>query len=119
MRRDEIRVSPIVESMLGLNPGELSTKVEDFLRYFHPADQERFKVLLWSVRERSGGFIHTDFRLRHADNSYRWFDLDAASAPSADRRTLRCVGLLRDVTDAKRAQSRLMQDAVHDSDGAI
>ncbi|MGI9423786.1 MAG: EAL domain-containing protein [Hyphomicrobiaceae bacterium] len=114
VRRDEVRVSPIIESMLGLNPGELSAKVEDFLRYFHPADQERFKVLLWSVRERGGGYIHTDFRLRHTDNSYRWFDLDAASAPSADRRTLRCVGLLRDVTDAKRAQSRLMQDAVHD-----
>ncbi|MGI9411015.1 MAG: EAL domain-containing protein [Hyphomicrobiaceae bacterium] len=114
-RREEIKVSPIVESILGLNAGELSTKVGDFLKYLHPADQERFRVLLWSIQERGGGTLQTDFRLRHADNSYRWFDLEAASVPTADRRTLRCVGLMRDVTDTKRSQSRLMHDAVHDS----
>ena len=31
------------------------------------------------------------------------------------RGCLRCVGLIRDVTDLKRAQERLMHDAVHDS----
>ncbi len=114
-RREEIKVSPIVEATLGLSPGELSTKVEDFLKYLHPADQDRFRVLLWSVQERGEGLLRTDFRLRHADNSYRWFDLEAASVPTADRRSLRCVGLIRDVTDAKRAHVRLLHDAVHDN----
>ena len=114
-RRDEMKVSPVIESILGLNSGELSTKVDDFQRHMHPADQERFRLLLWSVQERGEGMIQTDFRLRHTDSSYRWFELDAASVATADRRTLRCVGLMRDVTDAKRAQMRLMHDAVHDS----
>ena len=115
VRRDEVRVSPIIESMLGLNPGELSAKVEDFLRYFPPSRSgavQGFTV----VRPRARRWLHP-YRFSACATptiSYRWFDLDAASAPSADRRTLRCVGLLRDVTDAKRAQSRLMQDAVHD-----
>ena len=34
---------------------------------------------------------------------------------TSDRRSLRCVGLLRDITDEKRAQERLLHDAVHDS----
>ncbi len=114
-RRDEVKLSPVVEAILGLNSGELSTKVDDFQRHMHPADQERFRLLLWSVQERGEGVIQTDFRLRHADSSYRWFELDAASVATADRRSLRCVGLIRDVTDAKRAQLRLMHDAVHDS----
>ena len=114
-RRDEVKLSPIIEAILGLNSGELSTKVDDFQRHMHPADQERFRLLLWSVQERGEGTIQTDFRLRHADSSYRWFELDAASVATADRRSLRCVGLMRDVTDAKRAQLRLMHDAVHDS----
>ena len=59
--------------------------------------------------------MRIEFRMRHVDNSYRWFELEAASVPSADRRNLRCVGLIREVTDAKRAQERLMHDAVHDS----
>lgn len=112
-RRDEIKVSPLVEEALGLNPGELSTKVDEFVKHVHPADRERFRLMLWSVQERSGGRIAIDFRLRHADNTYRCFELEAASVPSADVRAVRCVGLVRDITDAKRAHERLLHDAVH------
>ena len=114
-RRDEIKVSPIVEAMLGLKPGDLSVKADDFAARMHPADRERFKLLLWSMKERSGGEMRIEFRIRHIDNSYRWLELEAASAPSSDRRNLRCVGLLRDVTDGKRSQERLLHNAVHDS----
>jgi diguanylate cyclase (GGDEF)-like protein/PAS domain S-box-containing protein len=114
-RREEIKVSPLVEAILGLKPGLLSAKTAEFLRYMHPADAERLKVLMWSVREQAGGEMRLDLRLRHADNSYRWFDLEAASVPVSDRRHLRYVGLMREVTDAKRAQERLLFDAVNDS----
>ena len=69
--------------------------------------------MLMSAQERSGVRIKTDFRLRHSDNSWRWFELEAASVPNSDGRTLRCVGLLRDVSDVKRAHERLLHDAVH------
>ena len=114
-RRDEIKVSPVVEAMLGLKAGQLSTKTESFVAHMHPADRERFKLLLWSMKERAGGEMRIEFRMRHVDNSYRWFDLEAASLPTADRRNLRCVGLVRETTDAKRAQERLLHNAVHDS----
>jgi diguanylate cyclase (GGDEF)-like protein/PAS domain S-box-containing protein len=115
-RRDEIKVSPIVEAMLGLKTGELSTRAEHFTSHMHPADRERFKLLLWSMKERGGGGdMRIEFRMRHVDNSYRWFELEAASVPTSDRRNLRCVGLVREVTDSKRAQERLLHNAVHDS----
>ncbi len=112
-RRDEVKVSPIIEATLGLASGELSAKVDDFAKHLHPADRERFRLVLWGVQERNGGSLHIELRMRHADNSYRWFEIEAASVPNADRRALRCVGLMRDITDAKRAQDRLMHDAVH------
>ena len=114
-RRDEIKVSPVIEASLGLSAGELSTKVDDFVKHLHQADRDRFRLILWSMQERTWAKIRTDFRMRHADNSYRWFELEAASIPNADARALRCVGLIRDVTDAKRAHERLLHDAVHDS----
>jgi diguanylate cyclase (GGDEF)-like protein/PAS domain S-box-containing protein len=114
-RRDEVKVSPAIEASLGLNPGELCTKVDDFIKHLHPTDRERFRMILWSIQERTWARIKTDFRMRHADNSYRWFELEAASVPNADARAMRCVGLVRDVTDAKRAHERLLHDAVHDS----
>lgn len=114
-RRDEVKVSPAIEASLGLNAGELCTKVDDFIKHLHPTDRERFRMILWSIQERTWARIRTDFRMRHADNSYRWFELEAASVPNADARAMRCVGLVRDVTDAKRAHERLLHDAVHDS----
>ncbi|MET0408810.1 MAG: EAL domain-containing protein [Hyphomicrobium sp.] len=113
IRRDEIKVGPEVEIALSLMPGELTSKVDDFLKHVHPTDKERFRVTLMSAQERSGIRIKSDFRLRHADNSWRWFELEAASVPNADGRTLRCVGLMRDVSDTKRAHERLLHDAVH------
>jgi diguanylate cyclase (GGDEF)-like protein len=114
-RRDEFKISPQVEMALGLPAGALSTTVEDFTKHVHSADRERFRLTLWSVQERNGGAIQLDFRMRHTDNSYRWFEIEAASLPATDRRALRCVGLMRDVTDSKRAHERLLHDAVHDS----
>jgi len=113
IRRDEFKVGTEIENALALMPGELSSKVEDFVKHMHPMDQERFRVMLLSAQERAGVRIRTDFRMRHADNSWRWFDLEAASVPNADGRTLRCVGLIRDITNSKRAYERLLHDAVH------
>ena len=114
-RRDEIKVSPIMEAILGLKAGELSAKIADFTKHMHPTDRERFKLLLGSMKDRADGEMRIEFRMRHVDSSYRWFELEAAAVPSSDRRNIRCVGLVREVTDAKRAQERLMHDAVHDS----
>ncbi|MEO1607933.1 MAG: EAL domain-containing protein [Pseudomonadota bacterium] len=114
-RREEIKISPIIEASLGLNLGELSSKVDDFLKHVHPADQERFRLQLASVQEHGEGVIRTDLRMRHNDNSYRWFNLEAASIPTIDRRSLRCIGLMRDITDIKRTQARLMYDAIYDN----
>ena len=113
IRRDEFKIGNEVEQALSLMAGELSAKSDDFIAHIHPMDQERFRVMLLSAQERAGVRIRTDFRMRHADNSWRWFELEAASIPNADGRTLRCVGLMRDTTNAKRAYERLLHDAVH------
>lgn len=114
-RRNAVKVSPIVEEILDLSPGQLSAKADEFITYLHPADRERFRLMLWSIQERAGGKIRTDLRLRHSDNSYRWFEIEAASVPQDEDRQVRCVGLIRDITDAKRSHERLLHDAVHDS----
>lgn len=112
-RRDEVKVSPMIEAVLGLNAGELSTKVDDFISHIHPADRERFRLTLWSIKERTNGRMKIDFQLRHADNTYRWFELEASTVTGAEGRNVRCVGLMRDVSETRLAQQRLMNDAVN------
>jgi diguanylate cyclase (GGDEF)-like protein/PAS domain S-box-containing protein len=114
-RRDEIVVSEGLEALLGVDAGSLSRRVESFLEQVHPQDRDRVKQTLTALREKNGGTLHLEFRLKHADGTYRWFELTGASVPTAEHKSLKCVGLVRETTDAKRAQERLVHDAVHDS----
>ncbi|MGV1014659.1 MAG: diguanylate cyclase domain-containing protein, partial [Methyloceanibacter sp.] len=113
--KDAIAIGNEVEMELGLEPGSLNVAVEDFVQHMHPADRERFRLLLWSLQEKLGGELQVDFRLRRQDGTYLWYDLRAHAAPCDNARLLRCVGLMRDVTSLKRSQERLLHDAVHDS----
>jgi diguanylate cyclase (GGDEF)-like protein/PAS domain S-box-containing protein len=113
--RDQISVGPEVEVALGYEPGSLTLTVGGFLDHLHNSDRERFRLMLWSLQERQGGDLQTDFRLRRHDGTFVWYDLRARAVASDNPRVLRCVGLMRDVTNLKRAHERLMYDAVHDS----
>jgi diguanylate cyclase (GGDEF)-like protein len=115
VRRDELRLDHEIEATLGLGPGELPTSVDTLLAYVHPADRERFRLELLAIKEHDGGTLRSGIRMRHADSSYRWLEFEGASVPTSDRRNLRCVGLVRDATDQKRAQERLLHNAVYDS----
>jgi diguanylate cyclase (GGDEF)-like protein/PAS domain S-box-containing protein len=113
--KDQLFVANEVEQELGLEPGALNVVVDDFLQYIHNSDRERFRLMLWSLQEKNGGDLQTDFRLRRQDGTYLWYDLRAHAAPSENTRLLRCTGLMRDVTNLKRSHERLVHDAVHDS----
>ena len=116
MQRNELSVGAEVEDALGLPESMLEGSLEEWLRHIHPADRDRFRLMLWSVQEKGGGELNIDIRMQHADRSYMWFELRAHSVENTmSTSTQRFVGLMRDVTGPKRTQERLLHDAVHDS----
>ena len=115
VKRDEIAVSPDLEEALGLETGALNLSSEEWLGFVHPADRERIRQMLWSIQEHKGGDLNTELRLRRADGSYLWFEIKAQSIRESQPKSLRCIGLMRDVTGARRTQERMLHDAVHDS----
>ncbi|WP_083239215.1 EAL domain-containing protein [Methyloceanibacter superfactus] len=111
--RDLVTVSNDVEMELGLDPGSLNVTVEEFLQHMHASDRERFRLMLWSLQEKQGGELRTDFRMRRTTAP-----ISGTIRPRRAQRecaSARCVGLMRDVTSLKRSHERLMHDAVHDS----
>jgi diguanylate cyclase (GGDEF)-like protein/PAS domain S-box-containing protein len=114
-RRNEISVGPEVEAALGLAGGTLRGSLDEWLQNLHASDRERMRLTLWTIRERHGGDISIDFRFRRADGGYLWYELRAVATPQRNTRNLRGVGLLRDVTSARRAQERILQNAIKDS----
>lgn len=114
-RRDEVATGSLLEDMLGLAHGDLSCRTEDWIKHLHSSDRDRFRLALVSMQERNGGALQNLFRMRRSDGSYRWFELRAATIAQSDQRALKCLGLIRDVTNMRRSHERLIQDAVTDN----
>ncbi|HZL41046.1 MAG TPA: EAL domain-containing protein, partial [Pseudolabrys sp.] len=81
----------------------------------HPLDRDRFRASLDSAVEQRRGRLNQDFRLRAADGHYLSFSLRARPVVGSDGEAVRLVGTLTDVTDFKKAEERLLFDAVHDN----
>ncbi len=113
-RRDEIKVGVGIEQALGLAAGDLHANAQVFLDRMHPVDRDRLRQALDTLKETNTGDLRLEFRMRHVDNDYRWFALEAATDPDGDARRTRLVGLVRETTDSRSAQERSVHDAVHD-----
>ncbi len=112
---DKVYTSPETEQMLGLKRGTLEGPAADWLEVLHPLDRDRFRASLDSAVEQRRGRLNQDFRLRATDGHYLSFSLKARPVVGSDGEVVRLVGTLTDVTDFKKAEERLLFDAVHDN----
>jgi diguanylate cyclase (GGDEF)-like protein/PAS domain S-box-containing protein len=112
---DKVFTSPETEHILGLKRGALEGPAAAWLDVLHPLDRDRFRASLDGVIEQRRGRLTQDFRLRAADGHYTWFTLKARPVVGSDGEVVRLVGTLTDVTETKKAEERLLFDAVHDN----
>jgi diguanylate cyclase (GGDEF)-like protein len=113
--RDRIITRPDIAVTLGLPAGSLHGPARDWLPALHAEDREAFRTTLDIVLDHRRGRIAQAFRLRGADGHYQWFELRARPVIGSDGEIIRCVGTLVDVTEQKKAEERLLHDAVHDN----
>jgi diguanylate cyclase (GGDEF)-like protein/PAS domain S-box-containing protein len=112
---DKVFTSPETEHILGLKRGALEGPAAAWLDVLHPLDRDRFRASLDGVIEQRRGRLTQDFRLRAADGHYTWFTLKARPVVGSDGEVVRLVGTLTDVTELRKAEERLLFDAVHDN----
>jgi diguanylate cyclase (GGDEF)-like protein/PAS domain S-box-containing protein len=112
--RDRVITRPDVSEKLGLEPNSLHGPARNWLPVLHHDDRDMFRSTLDVVLEHRRGRIAQCFRLRGADGHHHWFALKARPVIGSDGEIIRCVGTLVDVTEEKKAEERLMHDAVHD-----
>ena len=113
--RDRVTTRPDVSRQLGLPAGSLHGPARNWLPALHADDRDTFRTTLDVVLEHRRGRISQSFRLRGADGHYHWFLLKARPVIGSDGEIIRCVGTLVDVTEQKKAEERLLHDAVHDN----
>ncbi|PZO74717.1 MAG: sensor domain-containing phosphodiesterase [Mesorhizobium amorphae] len=113
--RDKVVTRPDISQALGLQPGSLGGPARNWLPILHADDRDTFRTTLDAVLEHRRGQITQSFRLRGADGHYHWFGLRARPVVGSDGEVMRCVGTMVDVTENKKAEERLLHDAVHDN----
>ena len=111
----ELHVSSEIERALAQPEGVFADAGgEAFLELMHPADRTAYLAAVEQSGYDGRTPIEKQFRLRHGDGSYRWYELRARAITGHGQRAVRCIGTLIDVTNAKIAEDRLLQDAVYD-----
>ena len=97
-------VSPSVERILGYEPDDLvGSNAADLI---HPDDRPVVQKLLAQSTQTPNGELTMEVRLRHADGSWRTFEVTAANL--LDEPGLGAIVLnARDVTERKRAEEEL------------
>ncbi|WP_062221989.1 EAL domain-containing protein [Aureimonas sp. D3] len=112
--RDRIFAGSDTDGLLGMPVAAMNGPARDWLPILHPDDRDRFKITLDTILEHRRGRIAQDFRLRSDDGHYHWMNLQARPVLGSNGEVVRCVGTLKDVTDRKKAEERLLHDALHD-----
>ncbi|MCB1736746.1 MAG: PAS domain-containing protein, partial [Gammaproteobacteria bacterium] len=104
--RDELHWHGDIDRLLGYPQGKLSQHMSEWLACIHPDDLPILKMSIDRHR-RAAEAINIDYRVLHADGSYRHWNDRALPVLDGDGIPLRWVGVCSDITKRKLAEQAL------------
>ncbi len=114
LEADKIYFSPRFGEMLG-EPGPPGMDAQAWFARLPAEERGLLEAALDSITGGERGQFTLEFRLRHADQGYRWFLMRGVVVRDKKGRACRMAGSLTDITDLKRSQQQLLHDAFHDA----
>ena len=107
-----VYLSPASQRILGISSSDRLGR--DGFELIHPKDQPRVKAMFDELLGKPGKSLRTEYRVRHADGS--WRVLESSMTHLLHNPAVNGVVVnSRDVSDRKRAEDRLLHDALHDA----
>ncbi|KAA2233151.1 sensor histidine kinase [Salinarimonas soli] len=102
---DSVQGSPELNRLLGFPPEATPTASEMRARYY-PGEQERLQEIGTAALQRGDRFFEAEYRYVWPDGDVRWLMLRAEIILSVAQAPERVIGVVLDVTERKRAESR-------------
>nr|WP_275064772.1 EAL domain-containing protein [Bartonella sp. ML70XJBT.G] len=115
VERDRIVVHPNMTTLFGIETHKLNGPMRNWISALHHDDRERFQAILDIILKNKKGRIDQIFRLSSGGGYYHWFSLRARPAMQKDGKITRVIGTIVNITNHKKAEERLLHDAIHDS----
>ena len=107
---DKLYWSPQLMTILGFDKESFKPSFEAWARAIH-ADDVGDVVRAGSRHLESGEEYSVEYRIRHGDGEYIWVRTRGQAIWDSDGKPLRMAGSLYDITDVKRAEDKLREQA--------
>ncbi|MBN2429680.1 MAG: PAS domain S-box protein [Deltaproteobacteria bacterium] len=104
--RQRLQWSDTIFDIFEIDPNEFEASYEAFLNAIHPDDRERVDRA-FSESLRSGKPYEVEHRLRMKDGRVKWLHEACRTEYDGNGKAVRCVGIVQDITDRKRAEEAL------------
>lgn len=98
----------------GVTREALGSGWDAFLRYAVPEDRPKLTGAARKLLAEPDRTIGLEYRIRRADGEERWVFTNGAALRGPDGKPTRIAGSTSDITERKRAQEKLLHDALHD-----
>lgn len=116
LKTNQIYYSPRWKTMLGHDdPLEIGSDPEEWFHRVHPDDREQLQRDINAHLAGLTPHLENEHRMFHVDGSYRWMLCRGLAVRDGQERTYRMAGSQTDITRRKRAEERLLHDALHDA----
>ena len=107
--------SPRWLEQLELRDGDMGAHLDDWLQRIHPEDQLAFHNALNAHLAGNTSKLEVEYRIRGQSGHYRWMLCRALAIRDDDGNAVRIAGSQTDITGRKKAEDRLVHDALHDA----
>ncbi len=115
LRNGELYYAPRWKSMLGFEDHEIGKSPEEWMNRVHPEDLEKLKTDLAAHVLGKSAHFENEHRMRHKDGSYRWMLSRGIGVRDRGSKAVRLAGSQTDITDRKRFEDQLAQQAFYDT----
>jgi diguanylate cyclase (GGDEF)-like protein/PAS domain S-box-containing protein len=115
MLTQELYLSARWRSMLGYPAVEMVTILDEWLALVHKDDAQNLQRELFDHLQGSASYFENEHRIRHNNGSYRWVLARGRVVLDSSGKPYRIAGSQRDITERKRTEEQLMQQALYDA----
>lgn len=105
---NRLQWSDEIESMFGFPPGGFARTYEAFLACVHPEDRPAVELAVRSAMKNDHHY-HIEHRIVWPNGSVRWVAETGDVVRGKNNRAIRMIGIIRDITDRRRAEEAARQ----------